>query len=173
MYQCKLTLGDNKLDQSSLESTWKLLQKVHSNIIFCLENLGLWGALQVRIVIYSIYFSTSTIIWLLVVQFNNVGWLIVPHLPCSKLVKVENSYRFLNILSLPWFCFSSFLPFVILIFRAWYVTLYLGDSMSLPSHDETAITQSHNITSIFSQKIKWIDLGFKIWNDQIKQFSVM
>ncbi|KAG6410468.1 hypothetical protein SASPL_128529 [Salvia splendens] len=36
----------NSLDQSTLMSTKKQLQKLHCNLIFCLENLGLWGALQ-------------------------------------------------------------------------------------------------------------------------------
>ncbi|KAH6779316.1 hypothetical protein C2S52_010553 [Perilla frutescens var. hirtella] len=40
--KCMLALGDNKVDQS----TRKLLQKLHSDMIFCLENLGIWGALQ-------------------------------------------------------------------------------------------------------------------------------
>nr|AIE15766.1 Dicer-like protein 4a [Salvia miltiorrhiza] len=36
----------NSLDQSIHRSTKKLLQKLHCNLIFCLENLGLWGVLQ-------------------------------------------------------------------------------------------------------------------------------
>lgn len=39
--ECMLTLGDNKVDQS----TRKLLQKMHSDMMFCLENLGICGAL--------------------------------------------------------------------------------------------------------------------------------
>ncbi|EPS69439.1 hypothetical protein M569_05327, partial [Genlisea aurea] len=34
------------LDRNILRSTKKLLQRLHSSLIFCLESLGLWGALQ-------------------------------------------------------------------------------------------------------------------------------
>ncbi|KAK6136536.1 hypothetical protein DH2020_029732 [Rehmannia glutinosa] len=46
MHQCMSTLQMNNLDQSNHRNTKKLLQRLHCNIIFCLENLGLWGALQ-------------------------------------------------------------------------------------------------------------------------------
>ncbi|XP_051131155.1 dicer-like protein 4 isoform X2 [Andrographis paniculata] len=42
--QCISTLQVNQDDQSILGI--RLLQKLHSHIILCLENLGLWGALQ-------------------------------------------------------------------------------------------------------------------------------
>ncbi|XP_020549658.1 dicer-like protein 4 isoform X2 [Sesamum indicum] len=45
-HQCMLALRMNLLDPIILRSTKKLLQKLHCNLIFCLENLGLWGALQ-------------------------------------------------------------------------------------------------------------------------------
>ncbi|KAL0315312.1 UNVERIFIED_CONTAM: Dicer-like protein 4 [Sesamum radiatum] len=45
-HQCMLALRMNLVDPSILRSTKKLLQKLHCNLIFCLENLGLWGALQ-------------------------------------------------------------------------------------------------------------------------------
>ncbi|XP_047944446.1 dicer-like protein 4 isoform X1 [Salvia hispanica] len=44
--QSMSALRINSLDQSTLMSTKKQLQKLHCNLIFCLENLGLWGALQ-------------------------------------------------------------------------------------------------------------------------------
>ncbi|XP_012844161.1 PREDICTED: dicer-like protein 4 isoform X2 [Erythranthe guttata] len=44
--QSMLALRTNSVDQSSFINTKKTLQKLHCNIIFCLENLGLWGALQ-------------------------------------------------------------------------------------------------------------------------------
>lgn len=53
MEQCMPALRINSLDQSILRSTKKLLQKLHCNLIFCLENLGLWGALQVKIMIFN------------------------------------------------------------------------------------------------------------------------
>ncbi|VFQ61325.1 unnamed protein product [Cuscuta campestris] len=33
-------------DQSTLMNTKRLLRRMHSHLIFCLENLGLWGALE-------------------------------------------------------------------------------------------------------------------------------
>ncbi|KAM7268329.1 hypothetical protein ACFE04_010495 [Oxalis oulophora] len=44
--QCISMLGRTKGDHQSLRSTKKLLARVHDNMIFCLENLGLLGALQ-------------------------------------------------------------------------------------------------------------------------------
>lgn len=40
----KKTDGNQSLE--SLQSTKRMLIRMHENIIFCLENLGLWGALQ-------------------------------------------------------------------------------------------------------------------------------
>ncbi|KAH6828797.1 dicer-like 4 [Perilla frutescens var. hirtella] len=44
-HQSMSLLRLNSVDQS-IRSTKKLLQRLHCNLIFCLENLGLWGALQ-------------------------------------------------------------------------------------------------------------------------------
>lgn len=35
-------------DFQSARNTKKLVNRMHDNIIFCLENLGIWGAFQVR-----------------------------------------------------------------------------------------------------------------------------
>ncbi|KAE8682671.1 Dicer-like protein 4 [Hibiscus syriacus] len=43
--QCILLIRKNG-DFQSAKNTKKLLNRMHDNIIFCLENLGLWGALQ-------------------------------------------------------------------------------------------------------------------------------
>ncbi|KAK8581994.1 hypothetical protein V6N12_072193 [Hibiscus sabdariffa] len=43
--QCILLVRKNG-DFQSAKNTRKLLNRMHDNIIFCLENLGLWGALQ-------------------------------------------------------------------------------------------------------------------------------
>ncbi|PIN16600.1 hypothetical protein CDL12_10749 [Handroanthus impetiginosus] len=45
-HQSMLALRTNSHDQSTVRSTKKTLQRLHSNLTFCLENLGLWGALQ-------------------------------------------------------------------------------------------------------------------------------
>ncbi|GFP97060.1 dicer-like protein 4 [Phtheirospermum japonicum] len=45
-HQSMSALRMNSHDQNILRSTKKLLQKLHCNLMFCLENLGLWGALQ-------------------------------------------------------------------------------------------------------------------------------
>ncbi|XP_050272142.1 dicer-like protein 4 isoform X2 [Quercus robur] len=42
--QCISTLKRN--DHQSMLNAKKLLSRIHDNMIFCLENLGLWGALQ-------------------------------------------------------------------------------------------------------------------------------
>ncbi|XP_024022600.1 dicer-like protein 4 isoform X1 [Morus notabilis] len=44
--ECVSELSSKKDDLQSLRNSKKLLNKLHDNIIFCLENLGLWGALQ-------------------------------------------------------------------------------------------------------------------------------
>nr|WOD55120.1 DICER-like protein 4 [Abelmoschus esculentus] len=43
--QCKLLVRKNG-DFQSAKNKRKMLNRMHDNIIFCLENLGLWGALQ-------------------------------------------------------------------------------------------------------------------------------
>ncbi|KAL9399688.1 hypothetical protein Peur_008649 [Populus x canadensis] len=47
--QCIVEIGkktDGNQSLESLRSTKRMLIRMHENIIFCLENLGLWGALQ-------------------------------------------------------------------------------------------------------------------------------
>ncbi|XVF48473.1 hypothetical protein PTKIN_Ptkin03bG0193100 [Pterospermum kingtungense] len=44
--QCISTLGRKNGNFQCARNTKKLLNRMHDNIIFCLENLGLWGALQ-------------------------------------------------------------------------------------------------------------------------------
>lgn len=46
--QCISTLVRKNGNFQCARNTKKLLNRMHDNIIFCLENLGLWGALQVR-----------------------------------------------------------------------------------------------------------------------------
>ncbi|XP_051114005.1 dicer-like protein 4 [Andrographis paniculata] len=45
-HQCISEIWMNSLDHSTLRNTKKLLQNLHCNLIFCLENLGVWGAFQ-------------------------------------------------------------------------------------------------------------------------------
>ncbi|XP_022888734.1 dicer-like protein 4 isoform X2 [Olea europaea var. sylvestris] len=45
-HQCLSALRMDTADRTLLKNTKKLLQRLHSNLIFCLSNLGLWGALQ-------------------------------------------------------------------------------------------------------------------------------
>ncbi|KAL3535967.1 hypothetical protein ACH5RR_004428, partial [Cinchona calisaya] len=45
-HQCFSDLTQKTGDHNSLRMTKKMLQKLHGNIIFSLENLGLWGAFQ-------------------------------------------------------------------------------------------------------------------------------
>lgn len=47
LVQCMLTLITTIDDHSALKNTKKALQRLHGNLGFCLENLGLWGALHV------------------------------------------------------------------------------------------------------------------------------
>ncbi|WJZ98263.1 hypothetical protein VitviT2T_016802 [Vitis vinifera] len=51
--QCVLSLRRNVEDHKSLRSTKKLLQRMHDNLIFSMENLGLWGALQASRILLS------------------------------------------------------------------------------------------------------------------------
>ncbi|KAL4589871.1 hypothetical protein LXL04_002782 [Taraxacum kok-saghyz] len=44
--ECMSTLMKKIEDPSILKNTKKALQRLHGNLLFCLENLGLWGALQ-------------------------------------------------------------------------------------------------------------------------------
>uniref|UniRef100_A0A5B7C289 Putative dicer-like protein 4 isoform X2 n=1 Tax=Davidia involucrata TaxID=16924 RepID=A0A5B7C289_DAVIN len=45
-HQCVSALSSKVDSHSSLRSIKKMLQRLHDNLIFCMENLGLWGALQ-------------------------------------------------------------------------------------------------------------------------------
>ncbi|XP_057508707.1 dicer-like protein 4 isoform X1 [Actinidia eriantha] len=45
-YQCMSTLSGKTDDYASLKSTKKMLRRLHSNLIFCMESLGIWGAIQ-------------------------------------------------------------------------------------------------------------------------------
>ncbi|GAV83950.1 dsrm domain-containing protein/DEAD domain-containing protein/Helicase_C domain-containing protein/Ribonuclease_3 domain-containing protein/PAZ domain-containing protein/dsRNA_bind domain-containing protein [Cephalotus follicularis] len=45
-HQCLPTFSGKTEDHQSIWSRKKFLTRMHDNIIFCLENLGLWGALQ-------------------------------------------------------------------------------------------------------------------------------
>ncbi|EXB82158.1 Dicer-like protein 4 [Morus notabilis] len=45
--ECMSELSSKKDDLQSLRNSKKLLNKLHDNMIFCLKNLGFWGALQV------------------------------------------------------------------------------------------------------------------------------
>ncbi|KAF5749551.1 hypothetical protein HS088_TW04G01520 [Tripterygium wilfordii] len=44
--QCTLALSRTAEDHQRLRGTKKLLSKLDNNVVFCLENLGLWGALR-------------------------------------------------------------------------------------------------------------------------------
>ncbi|XP_058180782.1 dicer-like protein 4 [Rhododendron vialii] len=45
-HQCVSTLSTKTDDHSSRKSSKKMLRRLHENIVFCLENLGLWGAFR-------------------------------------------------------------------------------------------------------------------------------
>ncbi|XP_052198876.1 dicer-like protein 4 isoform X2 [Diospyros lotus] len=45
-HQCLSTLSRKTIDHGSLKNMKKMLQRLHDNLIFCLENLGLLGAFQ-------------------------------------------------------------------------------------------------------------------------------
>ncbi|GLU01387.1 hypothetical protein SLE2022_186970 [Rubroshorea leprosula] len=45
-HQCISTLSQKIGDHQSIRNIKRLLLRMHVNILFCLENLGLWGALQ-------------------------------------------------------------------------------------------------------------------------------
>ncbi|XP_027919054.1 dicer-like protein 4 isoform X1 [Vigna unguiculata] len=44
--QCIATLGRSSEDHQKRMNTKKLLNRMHDNVVFCLQNLGIWGALQ-------------------------------------------------------------------------------------------------------------------------------
>nr|AIE15767.1 Dicer-like protein 4b [Salvia miltiorrhiza] len=73
--KCMLTLGDTKVDQS----TRKLLQKLHSDLIFFLRNLGIWGALQ------ATYFAIAG-------DNNETAELVEPQISCSDDYDIRKNY---------------------------------------------------------------------------------
>ena len=66
-----MALGQMKGEHEGLLATKKLLCRMHKNIIFCLENLGVWGALQVKLFSTSLpsYFSILLYIYFLYSMF--------------------------------------------------------------------------------------------------------
>ncbi|KAB5552816.1 hypothetical protein DKX38_010127 [Salix brachista] len=59
-HQCIVENGSKTVGNQSLESlrsTKKVLIRMHESIIFCLENLGLWGALQISISVACLIFD--------------------------------------------------------------------------------------------------------------------
>ncbi|KAM7508303.1 hypothetical protein LguiA_018756 [Lonicera macranthoides] len=62
-YQCVSMLRKKADDHTTLNNIKKTLQRLHGNLMFCLENLGLWGALQAsRILLRGDHFERSEII---------------------------------------------------------------------------------------------------------------
>nr|DAD45156.1 TPA_asm: hypothetical protein HUJ06_003386 [Nelumbo nucifera] len=51
--QCISSLSQNTGDRWQIRKNKKLLRKLHENMIFCLQNLGLWGAKQAASVLLS------------------------------------------------------------------------------------------------------------------------
>ncbi|KAL5774848.1 hypothetical protein ACOSP7_012405 [Xanthoceras sorbifolium] len=51
--ECISALSRETNDYQSLRNTKKQLNRLHENMIFCLENLGLWGALQASQILLS------------------------------------------------------------------------------------------------------------------------
>lgn len=61
--QCMLSLMKKIEDSSALKNIKKALQRLHGNLLFCLENLGLWGALQAcRILLKGDLFERNAVI---------------------------------------------------------------------------------------------------------------
>ncbi|KAK3005994.1 hypothetical protein RJ639_017631, partial [Escallonia herrerae] len=61
--QCVSALSRKTDDHSSLHSIKKMLQRLHGNMIFCLENLGVWGALQAtRVLLKNDYFERNELV---------------------------------------------------------------------------------------------------------------
>ncbi|XP_038879795.1 dicer-like protein 4 isoform X2 [Benincasa hispida] len=52
-HKCILALGQMKCEHEVLLATKRLLCRMHKNIIFCLESLGVWGALQASKILLS------------------------------------------------------------------------------------------------------------------------
>ena len=72
-------------DHNTLRITKKMLQRLHGNIMFSLENLGLWGSLQVHYhdVPNDVIFFMYCII-LYVVPYNVYAYLFVIASICFK-----------------------------------------------------------------------------------------
>nr|AUH15440.1 dicer-like 4 protein [Dimocarpus longan] len=51
--ECTSALSRETNDHLSLRNTKKQLNRLHDNIVFCLDNLGLWGALQASQILLS------------------------------------------------------------------------------------------------------------------------
>ncbi|KAJ1382389.1 Ribonuclease III domain [Sesbania bispinosa] len=51
--QCIATLGRSIEDHQKRMNTKKLLSRIHDNVVFCLGNLGIWGALQASRILLS------------------------------------------------------------------------------------------------------------------------
>ncbi|KAL9326120.1 hypothetical protein ACSQ67_006765 [Phaseolus vulgaris] len=51
--QCIATIGRSAEDHQKRMNTKKLLNRIHDNVIFCLRNLGIWGALQASNILLS------------------------------------------------------------------------------------------------------------------------
>ncbi|KAL2338481.1 hypothetical protein Fmac_012927 [Flemingia macrophylla] len=52
--QCIATLGRRSIeDRQKWMNTKKLLNRMHDNVVFCLQNLGIWGALQASRILLS------------------------------------------------------------------------------------------------------------------------
>nr|XP_024928613.2 dicer-like protein 4 [Ziziphus jujuba var. spinosa] len=61
--QCISTLSRKTDDYQSLRSTKKMLNRLHDNLLFCLESLGLWGALQAsRILLSGDYYERNELV---------------------------------------------------------------------------------------------------------------
>ncbi|TKY54740.1 Dicer protein 4 [Spatholobus suberectus] len=52
-HQCIATLGRSIKDHQKRMNTKKLLNRMHDNVVFCLGNLGIWGALQASRILLS------------------------------------------------------------------------------------------------------------------------
>ncbi|XP_020236092.1 dicer-like protein 4 isoform X2 [Cajanus cajan] len=51
--QCIATLGRSIEDHQKRMNTKKLLNRMHDNVVFCIQNLGIWGALQASRILLS------------------------------------------------------------------------------------------------------------------------
>ncbi|XP_047169317.1 dicer-like protein 4 isoform X2 [Vigna umbellata] len=51
--QCIANVGRSSEDHQKRMNTKKLLNRMHDNVVFCLQNLGIWGALQASHILLS------------------------------------------------------------------------------------------------------------------------